>query len=147
MTHRAGFVLVAALVAIVIIALLVTGAFFASGQELGIARNEIRDQQMLGFAEYTIERAVATWDAPARESMGAGQTVQLPSISSGLLESSAFVTRLDTALYVVVAEARIVSGEGSGLRHRVEIVVRTVRDGAPVNPPSRVSEQAWTALY
>lgn len=147
MKHRGGFALVAALVAVVIIALLITGAFFASGQELGVARNEIRDQQTLGFAEYALARAVATWDTQARESMVAGQTTQLPSVSSGLLESKAFVTRLDTALYAVVAEARIASADGAGLRRRIGIVVKTVSDGAPENPPSRISEQAWTALY
>jgi Tfp pilus assembly protein PilX len=144
---RVGFVLVAALVAMVIIALLITGAFFASAQDLGIARNEIRDQQALGFAEYAIARAVEGWDAPARESMRSGQTVELAPASSGVLEAQAFVTRLDTALYAVVAESRIVSGDGFGLRRSVGIVVRTIWNGAPVNPPSRVSEQAWTALY
>lgn len=144
---RGGFVLVAALVALVVIALLITGAFFASGQELGVARNELHDQQAFGFAEYAVARAIGSWDGPARESMTPGQTVQLAPVSNAMLYGSAFVTRLDTALYVIVAEGRIVSGDGSGLRHRVGIVVRTVRDGAPINPPMRVTEQPWSELY
>ena len=144
---RRGFVLVAALVAIVIIALLVTGAFFASGQEMGIARNELRDQQALELAEYAIARAVAGWDAPTCDSLRAGQTVGLPSEAAGALESSVFITRLDTALYAIVADVRVAPHAGSGLRRRVGVVVRTVRDGVPVNPPIRVSEHPWTALY
>lgn len=146
-TARSGFVLVAALVALVVIALLITGAFFATGQELGVARNELRDQQAFGFAEYAVARAIESWDGPARESMIPGQTVQLAPVSNAMLDGSAFVTRLDTALYVVVAEGRIVSGDGSGLRRRVGVVVRTVRDGAPINPPMRVTEQPWSELY
>jgi len=144
---RAGFVLVAALVAIVIIALLITGALFASSQDLAVSRNEIRDQQALGAAEYAIARALESWDAVARESMRSGQTAQLPPISSGFFETRVYATRLDTALYAVVAESRVASGEAPGLRRSVGIVVRTIRDGTPVNPPLRVSEQAWAALY
>ena len=146
-TARSGFVLVAALVALVVIALLITGAFFASGQELGVARNELRDQQAFGFAEYAVARAIGSWDGPARESMIPGQTVQLAPVSNATLGGGAFVTRLDTALYLIVAEGRIVSGDGSGLRRRVGIVVRTVRDGAPINPPMRVTEHPWSELY
>lgn len=147
MKVRAGFVLVAALVAIVIIALLITGALFASGQDLAVSRNEIRDQQALGAAEYAIARALERWDPAAREPMRSGQTAQLAPVSSGYFESSVYVTRLDTALYAVVAESRMTAVAASGLRRSVGIVVRTIRDGAPVNPPLRVSEQAWTALY
>lgn len=147
MKGRAGFILVAALVAIVIIALLITGALFASGQDLAVSRNEIRDQQALGTAEFAIARALESWDSPARESMRSGQTAQLAAVSAGYFESTVFVTRLDTALYAVVARSRMSSAEGSGLRRSVGIVVQTIRDGAPVSPPLRVSEQAWTALY
>jgi len=90
---RAGFILVAALVAIVIIALLITGALFASGQDLAVSRNEIRDQQALGTAEFAIARALESWDSPARESMRSGQTAQLAAVSAGYFESTVFVTR------------------------------------------------------
>ena len=147
MKSRAGFILVAALVAIVIIALLITGALFASGQDLAVSRNEIRDQQALGAAEYAIARALESWDPPARETMRSGQTAQVAAVPTGFFETTLFVTRLDTALYAVVARSRMSSAEGSGLRRSVGIVVQTIRGGVPVNPPLRVSEQAWTALY
>lgn len=147
MKRRCGFVLVAALVAIVIIALLITGALFASSQDLAVSRSEIRDQQALGAAEYSIARALESWDPQAREAMRSGQTAQVAAVSTGLFETTLFVTRLDTALYAVVADSRISSAKGSGLRRKVGIVVQTIRGGVAANPPLRVSEQAWTALY
>jgi type II secretory pathway pseudopilin PulG len=144
---RAGFVLVAALVALVLIALLITGAFFASGQELAVARNEIRDQQAFEFAEYGLARAIAGWDAPARESMTVGQTTLLAPILADPLESSVFVTKLDTALFLVVADGHIATSDALDLRRRVGILVRSVVNGATAQPPVPLSEQAWSELY
>jgi Tfp pilus assembly protein PilX len=146
MTRR-GFVLVAALVALVVIALLITGVFFATGQEMTVTRNELRDQQAFEYAEYALARAVGGWDVTARESMTTGQTASLAAISNGSLQANAFVTRLDTALYLVVAESRHLAPDAVGLRRRVGILVRTVLDGAAVNPPMRVPEQPWSELY
>lgn len=145
--HRRGFVLVAALVALVIIALIITGAFFASGQELVVARNELRDQQTFSYAEYAAAKALESWNASARDSMSWGETQRLASLSRGLLESDVFVTKLDTALYLVTADGRLRSADAAGLRRRVGVLVRTTRDGAPINPPLRVSGQAWSELY
>jgi len=145
--REGGFVLVAALVTLVLIALLITGAFFASGQELGVGRNEIRDQQAFEFAEYALAHAIAGWDGPARESMTVGQTTLLPPVLVERLESNVFVTKLDTALYLVVAEGHIATSDALDLRRRVGILVRSVLGGATVQPPLRLSEQAWSELY
>jgi type II secretory pathway pseudopilin PulG len=147
MPGRAGFVLVAALVALVVIALIITGAFYASGQELSIARNELRDQQALAYAEYAASHAIAGWDSSSRAAMIPGQTAEALAASNPPFESTVYVTKLDTALYAVVAEARIAASEAYGLRRRVGVLVRTVRGGAGINPPVRVSEQAWSELY
>jgi hypothetical protein len=144
---KPGFVLVAALVALVLIALLITGAFFASGQELGIGRNEIREQQAFAFAEYALAHAIAGWDGSARQSMAVGQTTLLAPILAEPLESSVFVTKLDTALFLVVASGHIVTSDAVDLHRRVGILVRTVVNGATVQPPVRLSEQAWSELY
>lgn len=145
--REGGFVLVAALVTLVLIALLITGAFFASGQELAVGRNEIRDQQAFEFAEYAVAHAIAGWDGSARESMTVGQTTLLPPILAEPLESSVFVTKLDTALYLVVADAHIATGDAVDLGRRVGILVRSVVGSATVQPPVRLSEQAWSELY
>ena len=144
---KPGFVLVAALVALVIIALLVTGAFFASGQEMIVARNELRDQQAFSFAEYAAAKALEGWSAPARDSMIAGQTQRLGALSRGLMQSDVIVTKLDTALYLVTAVGTMRSADAAGLRRRIGILVRTIRDGVQANPPVRVSGEAWSELY
>src|SRR5687768_6330093 len=145
--HRRGFILVAALVALVIIALIITGAFFASGQELVVARNELRDQQAFSYAEYSAAKALERWNAAARDSMSTGETQRLAALSRGLLQSEVFVTKLDTALYLIAADGMVRSADAAALRRSVGVVVRTLRNGTPVNPPFRVSGQAWTELY
>ncbi len=144
---RPGFALVAVLVALVLIALLITGAFFASGQEVTVARNELRDQQAFAFTEYTLARTLESWDGSTADAMTAGQTLLFAPAPVNRLESTVFITKLDTALYLVVAEGRVGTPDAVGVRRRVGIVVRTVRDGAPINPPVRVTEQAWVEMY
>jgi Tfp pilus assembly protein PilX len=142
-----GFVLVAALVALVIIALLITGAFFAGGQDLAVSRAELRDRRTLGYAEYAQAHAIEAWNAADRERMAIGETASFENTADTPLESTVFITRLDSALYSIVAEARLVSPEGYGLKRRVGIVVKTVLRGARLNPPARIAEQSWTELY
>jgi hypothetical protein len=144
---RRGFVLVAALVALVIIAVIVTGAFFASGQELVVARNELRDQQAFSYAEYAAAKAVESWSVAVADSITVGQAKRVATLPRGMLDSDVFVTKLDTALYLVSADARLRPADASGLHRRVGILVQTIQGGAPVNPPVRVSGHAWSELY
>ena len=145
--HPRGFVLIAAIVALVLIALLITGAFFASAQDLAVTRAELRDQQVFASAEYALASSLQTWDAAAREAMSLGETVMLQSNTDPPLQSSVFITRLDSALYSIAAEGRMTTADANGLRRRVAITVCTVLNGARVSPPERVREQAWSELY
>jgi hypothetical protein len=140
-------VLVAAIVALVLIALLITGAFFASGQDLTISRAELRDEQAFGYAELAVSQALESWDATARETMSVGETVTLETASDPPLESSVFITRLDSALYIVAGEGRLRTADGYGLRRRVGITVQTIVGGGRVSRPERVPGQAWSELY
>lgn len=145
--QRRGFVLVAAIVALVLIALLITGAFFASAQDLAVSRAELRDQQAFAYAEFALANSLQSWDAAAREMMSVGETVTLQPVVDPPLESSVFITKLDSALYTVVAEGRMTTADANALRRRVGIMVCTVVNGARVSPPERVAEQAWSELY
>jgi len=145
--RRRGFVLVAAIVALVLIALLITGAFFASGQDMAVTRAELRDQQAFAYAEFALASSLQGWDAAARDLMKVGETVALQPATDPPLESSVFITKLDSALYVVVAEARMTTADAFALRRRIGMTVRSVHNGAPVSPPERVAEQAWSELY
>lgn len=145
-SSRAGFVLVAALVALIVMALLITGAFFASGQDVAITRAELRDQQVFAYAEYAAAHTLENWDAPARALMSIGQTQTAQSTTDSPLESTVLVTRLDTLIYAITAEARISTVDGNGLRRRIGITVLTSGTGNGVQPV-RVPEQAWSELY
>ena len=142
MRDRHGFVLIAALIAIVLIALLITGAFFASGQEMSISRAVLRDQQTFAYAEYAMAHAISDWSVADRSRMALGETQSLATSSDDPLEATVFVTRLDSAIYSVVAEARLLTADGNGLRRRVGLVVCGDR-----TPPIRLPEQAWSELY
>ena len=144
---RRGFALIAALVALVIIALLITGAFFAGGQDMAVSRAELRDRRVFAYAEYAAAHAIDSWNAADRGRMSSGETWSLEFAGDLPLESTVFVTRLDSALYAVVAEARLSTAEGNGLSRRVGILVTSVRDGVGIDPPTRVAEHAWTELY
>src|SRR5438045_6140613 len=143
---RSGFVLVAAIVALIVIALLITGAFFASGQDFAVTRAELRDQQVFAYAEYAAAHALETWDGSARALMSVGQTQTMQSTNEAPLESTVLVTRLDTLIYTITAEARIATIDGTGLRRRIGSTILTSRTGDPAQP-MRVPEQAWSELY
>lgn len=145
--HRRGFVLVAAIVALVLIALLITGVFFASAQDLAVTRAELRDQQAFTYAEFALANSLQSWDAAARDMMTVGETVTIQPAADPPFESSVFITKLDSALYTIVSEARITTADAYALRRRVGIMVCTVLNGVRVSPPERVAEQAWSELY
>lgn len=134
--------LIAALVAIVLIAMLITGVFFATGQELSITRAELRDQQAFAYAEYAMAHAISEWSAADRSRMAVGETNSLASSSDDPLRSTVFVTRLDSGIYSVVAEARLLTADANGFVRRVGLLVRDER-----SPPVRLPEQAWSELY
>ncbi|MFN2602313.1 MAG: hypothetical protein ABR582_06095 [Gemmatimonadaceae bacterium] len=138
--------LVAALVALVVIALLITGAFFASGQDFAVTRAQLRDQQVFAYAEYAAAHALENWDAAARELMSIGQTQTAQSTTDSPLESTVLVTRLDSLIYAITSEARIVTVDGTGLKRRIGITVLTSRSGGAARPV-RVPEQPWAELY
>ena len=144
---RRGFVLVAALVAIVITALLITGAFFAGSQDMAVSRAELRDRRTFGYAEYALAHTIDSWNSADRDRMSVGETTSFENVADAPLESTAYITRLDSALFLVVSEARLRSPEGYGLRRRVGIIVATAGAGVRVNPPVRIAEQPWSELY
>jgi hypothetical protein len=62
------------------------------------------------------------------------------------LESTLFITRLDSAVFLVVGEGRMTSSGAVRIRRRIAVAVKIARDAQGVEHASRVSEQAWTAL-
>ena len=73
-THRRGFALPAALMALVLIAALVAGALFMSGEELRAGRTDIAAQRALSSAEFALERTLASWDSRLNVTTRPGDT-------------------------------------------------------------------------
>ena len=146
MSHtRHGFVLVAALLAMVLIAALAAGVLFATAEAT-----------RAGTAGATRERAlIASESALVTAITGAG--IQLPSpigvdgtssyrIDSDEWQVVVYTTRLDSTIYWIVADAKGLSS-AIGARRRIGVFVRAARhddDSITIDP---VSELAWEELF
>lgn len=147
MRSRPAFALVAALIAIVLIAAMVTGAMYATHQETSATAAEIVDQQVSAYAERSALLTVAYWSCAGCDAMPVGSVLVRSPTNDPPLESTVYVTRLDSALFLVTAEGRIVSSSIVRARRRISIAVGTARDSGGVTRAFRVSEQAWSSAY
>lgn len=147
MTARHGFALAASLVAVVIIAALAAGVLFAAGQEARASRGAMLEQQTFSYAETTANRAIELFASAASDSMQVGTVISYTPEPDPPLESTVFITRLDSALYLVVAEGRTTPAYPSRMRRRVSIAVRTERSDSTAIIATRLSDLSWSALY
>lgn len=147
MTLRRGFVLAIALVVVVLAAILVTAAMFASNQESSVTASGILDQQASAYAERIAYAAIADWDCAACDLLTVGGVIIQTAPNDPPLEGTVYVTRLDSALFLVTAEGRVVASSGTRLRRRISVAVKTARDATGVSRASRLSEHAWSAVY
>ncbi|MBA2706202.1 MAG: hypothetical protein H0U59_00155 [Gemmatimonadaceae bacterium] len=147
MSQRRGFALALSIVAIVIIAALAAGVLFASGQEARIGRSELMDQKVFAFAERLANDAVAEFDIASRDSMPPGTVISYAPPAAANLDGTVFITRLDSSLFQVVAEAKATSGNTTELKRRVGITLRVQRPDSLSRRALRVGEQAWVALH
>lgn len=147
MMTRAGFALVAALVALVLIAGLVTSGLFASNQESHAAAAELNDQQTAAFAERAAILVVADWACPECDLLPVGSVFIRNPVASPPLESTVFITRLDSALFLVTGEARLTRSGAIALRRRVSIAVKAARDSLGTTRASRIDGDSWAVAY
>jgi hypothetical protein len=147
MKPRLGFALAAALIAIVLIAVLVTGGLFASNQEASATGAEVLDQKAFVYAERAALVAMGQWTCPECDAIPIGSVIIRSPASSPPLESTVFITRLDSALFLVTGEGRVSSGGAVRASRRVSIAVRTSRDSLGVVRAARIDGEAWAAAY
>ncbi|MEO5903600.1 MAG: hypothetical protein ABIQ55_06270 [Gemmatimonadaceae bacterium] len=148
MRARAGFALSVALMGLVIIAILVTSVLFATSQETHVSEAELLETKASGYAERVVLDQMGSWNAGRCDSLPLGGVIEETPAADPPFESSVYVTRLDSAVFLIVGEGRITSRIGAPrIRRRVGVLVRTERDAQNVERVRRVSEQAWTALY
>lgn len=135
--ERRGFAIVATVFALVILAALVTGAFFAAEQELRVARNGRDAQRALSAAEAALSLTVAGWDAARLNGLAVGDSAIVAVASPpGTGAAGATVVRLNQQLFLVRATGQ---SPGEIARRTLGLVVRLV-------PPPVTFQAAVTVL-
>ena len=144
---RQGFALLTALLALVIIAILVTGALFASSQESHSAGIQLIDQKVFAFAERSALQTAAGWTCPECDLLPIGSVIIRNPVSPPPLESTVYITRLDSTVFLVTGEGRISESGASAVRRRVSIAVKITRDSLGTSTASHIAGDSWIAAY
>lgn len=144
---RPGFALPAALACVVLIAVVATGVLFASGQEASATRAAILELQATGYAERSAWLTIQSWNCPYCDSLPVGGVIIESHATDYPLESTVYTTRLDSALFLVVAEGRVVASGATRLARRIAITVRTSRDSLGHARAVPLFPQSWTPIY
>lgn len=144
---RAGFALAFALVALVLTVVLVTGALFASSQESHSTAAQLLDQKVFVFAERSAVQTAANWTCPECDLLPVGSVIIRNPVAPPPLESTVYITRLDSAVFLVTGEGRISESGATAVRRRVSIAVTITRDSLGISSSSRIAGDAWIAAY
>ncbi len=123
-THRRnGFALAVAMVAIVVIGALITGAFWTSNQEFRSARNSLVQERALAAAEFGQHWVIANWNNSWTRLIP-GDTIPTQTLSDGINTARVRMTRLNSYTYWVVSEGMAAAGTGGEARRRTNSIIR-----------------------
>jgi hypothetical protein len=123
MSNRPGMALAIAIFAIVIIGVMVTGAFFAATQEFRIGTNTLVQTRSLSAAEYGLSEAMASWSA-AQSSIPVGQMSSVAYHDGNGATATVNVTRLNQASFSVISEGRTGNGVNDAARRHIAMMVK-----------------------
>ena len=140
-----GFALPIVLLALLLIAALIAGAFSGTTEETHIGSAAADRQSALMAAESAIETAITSFSAPTNEPVAVGETRsrQIQGLDAPVI---VYITRLDSSLYWLVADAGSTS-PNSGVARRIGVVVRAKNGSADSITIDRISERAWSELF
>ena len=142
---RRGFVLVAALLAIVLIAALAAGVLFATSEATKAGAVGMIRERALIASESALATAITSAGASLPASVGVGGATSYRADAEGW-QVVVYITRLDSAIYWIVADARQPSsGIGGGKRVGV-FVKRSNRDDHSISIDP-ISDLAWAELF
>lgn len=145
MANRAGFALAAALLAVVLIGALVAGVLFAATEETRASAVAVGRAVALNACESAIATTITDPGLRLPDSIGVGGTVSGHIRGLGP-EIIVYITRLDSALYSIVAESVSEPAGGGGL-HRVGVVARSSTDADHSTAIDPISERPWFDLF
>ena len=137
--------LVAALLALLLIAALVTGVLFAAVEATRVGVASTTRGVALTAAEAALERSIQSWSSQPTGAAGIGSTTA-SSLDDNGLSVSVYVTRLDSALYWLVADAQPARA-GSGIGSRIGAIVRLKTAPGGSITVDRISERWWSELF
>ena len=128
-----GFVLPAAIIALVLLATLVVGVLFVATEELRAGRSDVADQRALTLAEWGIEQTIATWAATRQTALAVGTTMRAdvpsPADGDGVVVT---VTRTQRRALWVVARASARDGRALPARRAVGTSLRLIGPSFPL---------------
>ena len=140
-----GFALPAVLLALLLIAALIAGAFSATTEETRMGAATASRHTALVTAESAIEIAIGALSPLADDPIGVGET-RNRRIEGLDAPAIVYITRLDSSLYWLVADAGGTS-PNSGMARRIGVVVRAENGPGHSITIDRISERAWSELF
>jgi type II secretory pathway pseudopilin PulG len=141
----AGFALPAALLAMLLIAALIAGAFGAVTEETRLAATAAARQHALLGAESAIEIVITTQSAWSGDSISVGES-RSQQVDGVEVPVVVYVTRLDSSIYWLVADAGS-PALNSGIARRIGVLVRARNGPAGSMIIDRIPERAWLELF
>ena len=144
-SNSSGFALPAALLAVLLIAALIAGAFDAVTEETRMGAAASDRQHALLSAESALEIVIVAQSASSRDSVGVGET-RSRQVDGLEVPVVVYVTRLDSSLYWLVADAGDTSSR-YGIARRIGIVVRATNGPAGSMIIDRIPERGWSELF
>ena len=123
--RRSGFVLPAAIIALVLLSTLLVGALFVATEELRAGRSDLADERALTAAEHAVEQTIATWPASRNTALAIGETIRVErgaTVDGDAVEVT--LTRTQLRAVWVVARASAADGRPIPARRAVSASLR-----------------------
>ncbi|MFL5594793.1 MAG: hypothetical protein ACJ785_09300 [Gemmatimonadaceae bacterium] len=146
MSNRGGYVLVAALLAMVLIGALAVAAVFATTEDTKVGTAGMARDRALNAAESAISIVMSQRPAVLPASIGVAGTTS-NSVGGLDVPTIVYITRLDSSVYWIVAEAALAPSQ-SGARRRIGVLVKAVwvsNDSSIVIDP--ILQRPWSELF
>jgi type II secretory pathway pseudopilin PulG len=130
--NRRGFVLPAAIMALVLLSALVAGALYVSTEELRSGRDDVVDQRVLSAAESALDRAILQWD-PLQNTRGTiGSSVVTADSATPNVRVTVSATRVQPRAVWMTAEAVALDpGSRVPVHHTLGASLRLVTTSVP----------------
>jgi hypothetical protein len=144
---RGGFIAAFALFAVIIIGAIGAAVSFNVTEETQVTSMDDLDERAESFGEQVALGAMANWPWPGCDQSALGTVFIVDAQSAPPLEGTLYITRLDSALYLVTGEGRVKTRAGVLARRRISLTASARRDSTGAMRPSRTRGEYWAANY